>query len=127
VFGAETIQSLAKLARLRPDCNLDRFGKSVRDAASRYARDAATPSSNEQHHEVATLFRLVQRRDYVGLADAIEKMTRAVRSELRERQARVADRVLVPKYGRFAPQWRIPEPAEVRDPATRERAVAEFE
>ena len=118
VFDAARIQHLATVVKLPPGCDLDRFGESVRVAVHIYARAAATPTNNGQRREIEELHRHSAQKAYERLAQAIEAMTHPVRSELRCRQSRVADRM---------PEWRIPDPAELRDPATRKQAAQGFE
>jgi hypothetical protein len=129
-FDATTIHRLAKCVRLPSGCDLEQFGESVRTAVRIFARDAAIPSSNEQHREIAQLYRLANRQHYERLAQAVENISPAVRSSLSERQARIADQVAEQRkwrgtryYAGDVPNWRIPKPAELRDPATRAQAA----
>lgn len=114
LFDAACIRSLAEIARLPAGCDLDRFGKGVRDAARAYIRDTKALSKNKQHREIEMLHRLAARRAYEPLAAALGNISAQARSELGWRQALLADR---------APGWRIPAAAELRDPATCERAA----
>jgi hypothetical protein len=109
VFDAAKVQSLAVLARLPTGCDLDRFGERLRMAARTYAQNALQESTNQQNREIAELYRRADRRDYEGLAKAVEAMTPSVRILLAERRARLGERV---------PHWRIPEVAELHDPVT---------
>jgi hypothetical protein len=131
IFDALAIQRLAELARLPLGCDLERFGDSVRGAARIYAREAARPSMNEQHQEVAELNRLVERKSYEELAAAVENMSPPVRSSLLARQARIAERETDTRrrsgqqgIADYLAGHRIPEPGELRDPATCARAAA---
>lgn len=129
VIDDAAIQRLAVLAKLPLGADLVAFGQSVRSAVFIYARDAATPSSNEVHREIEKLHSLARRRAYGDLSTAIEKMTSDARRLLERRRAALnvrASEMLKrhrPDVARRILALRIPNPAELHDPDRREQAA----
>jgi hypothetical protein len=120
MFDAAQVELLATICRLPKSCDVQQFGDGIRAAARVYARDkAASSSPNTQRKEIRRIDRLIERctravSTYEELAKAIESLDPAVRHVWMLRQAVVADRM---------PSWRIPEPSELRDQATRKVAA----
>jgi hypothetical protein len=113
------IEWLGMLCRLPADCDLQLFGDHVRAAVTGYARDKRVLSLQDQQKQIRDIARLIDhcaRRvsAFEGLAQAIGSLDPEVRHLWVLRQSAVADRM---------PSWRIPEPSELRDPATRYRAA----
>jgi hypothetical protein len=64
IFSDERIREMAERAPLPADADLQQLAADVRTAASDYAKDARAPDANEVHHEIATLEKAADRKQY---------------------------------------------------------------
>jgi hypothetical protein len=90
----------------------------------------AQPTPNTLRREIAALYRAAERREYDLLIQLIEQITPAAQWRIEQRRLVIIDMIAKrPKpLGEQDSQlnWRVPELAEPRDPAQRERAVENF-
>jgi integrase len=149
-FDAECIHKLAEMVGIKPAAEKS-FGDGVRSAARAYLRTKPQPTMNTLAREIDALHTLASKSDYEALASAVGTMSAEARRLLQRRQAqceeqqrnadrvRIAVREIARARGRepattprieaaklHTPDRRIPLPAELRDPITRESAARGF-
>jgi hypothetical protein len=134
VFDGACVRELATLARLPAGTDLARFGDGVRLAVQNAIARASEPTPNSLHHEIAALYRAAERCEPETRASLIQTMTPAARRIIAGRQAVIEERraSFGTRKGRLArladivPDWRIPDPAELCDPGTREKSAEDL-
>jgi hypothetical protein len=147
-FDAESIHKLAEMVGIKPDAEKP-FADGIRSALRVYLKAKAGPTTNTLRREIEVLHVLASKSDYEGLASAIDTMSAEARRHLERRQVlsqeqqrdadrvRIAVREIARARGREptttpprieaaklpALARRIPSPAGLHDPATREAAA----
>ena len=110
---------LGAIIRVARGDDLRRYGNAIRNAATIYARDKAASSPRAQLKQIQCIAHLIDRSTrhpsaFEELSRAIEALDPAVRRVWELRQSAVAHQ---------APSLRIPDAEELRNPATRDRAI----
>ncbi len=156
IFNDDRISGLAAIAKMPEDYDRARFASGIRWAVENYIEARAKPSPNKLRREIEALhaiaYRILQRneineRDYQALANLVETMTPECRrqlagsatpwrllepEELTVTHALGASGYTAKKYAKLmaevppASGRRVPDPAELRDPAIRKRVVEEL-
>lgn len=114
MFDSVQMQGFASKLKLPPTC-VSQLGEDVRTSVLDYLSKRAGLSNDALRREIEALYRSADRKKYTELARAIENMSPATRHELERRRKSISEK---------DPGWRIPDPAELRNENTRERAAA---
>jgi hypothetical protein len=95
-FTDESIEALARIAKLPAGADRQRFGEGIREAARIYARNSRGPNVNELHKEIGRLHRVAARGQYEQLAKLLEGLSSKARNSLNARGARPTLKISLP-------------------------------
>jgi hypothetical protein len=132
IFDNACIEGLARIGKLPPRANRQRFAVGVREAARIYTAEIREPNDNEVRAEIEKLHRAAKRRDFEELATLLEKLSSRARSLLKyDEWTRVrlsADNLESPRSRRRISTRRrhvtLPSPEALQDKRRRDEACA---
>ena len=132
IFDDTCIENLARIGKLPPHANRQRFADSIREAARIYASEVREPNDNEVRAEIETLHRTAERQRFEEVATLLEKFSLRARSLLRYEERTIvklsAAKLDSPRSRRRISARRrsvtLPSPKALRDEKRRDKGCA---
>jgi hypothetical protein len=118
VFNDVRIEQLAAIGRLPDGADRQRFGESLRQAASIYAQDARSPTVGTIRDDIASLYDAARRRQYDRAAMLLEGLSPRARAYLEDRLKRP---------GLRAARLKLPPANALLNPVRRDQACEMIE